>query len=135
MLSNKKQMFMIIGIFALILTLTTVTYSFFNYTRTGAINNLGTGRIYFNSTQGNTLNIILSPNGIKNEILNNENLENGSKIIIKVTDDLGNYEYTINILKDNETLINIICYSVFGIGVGSLVSSIIYVINKKKIYK
>ena len=81
----------------------------------------------------NKLNIILSPNGIKNEILNNENLENGSKIIIKVTDDLGNYEYTINILKDNETLINIICYSVFGIGVGSLVSSIIYVINKKKV--
>jgi len=57
MINNKKQMLMIIGIFALILTLTTVTYGFFNYTKTGAINNLGTGRIYFNSTQGNTLNI------------------------------------------------------------------------------
>ncbi len=57
MIQNKRQMIMIIGIFALILTLTTVTYSFFNYTRTGAINNLGTGKIYFNSTQGNTLNL------------------------------------------------------------------------------
>ncbi len=57
MINNKKQMLMIIGIFALILVLTAGTYAFFNYTRTGAINNLGTGRIYFNSTQGNTLNI------------------------------------------------------------------------------
>ena len=57
MINNKKQMLMIIGIFALILTLTTVTYGFFNYTRTGAINNLGTGRIYFNSTQNGSLNM------------------------------------------------------------------------------
>ena len=41
----------------LMLILVGITYSFFNYTRTGAINNLGTGRIYFNTEQSNTLSV------------------------------------------------------------------------------
>ena len=54
---NKKVMYSIIGIAILLISLVGVTYSFFNYTRTGALNNLGTGRIYFNSTQNGTLNM------------------------------------------------------------------------------
>lgn len=78
----------------------------------------------------NKLNIIINPNVVKYEILNNDNLKNGSKIIIKVTDDINTYEYSIKIIKESNTLINIICYLVFGIGVISLIMSIISV--KKK---
>ena len=56
-IKNKKIMYSIIGIAVLLISVVGVTYSFFNYTRTGALNNLGTGRIYFNSTQNGTLNI------------------------------------------------------------------------------
>ncbi len=57
MIKSKKQMFIVLGAFILVMLLGTVTYAFFNYTRTGAINNLGTGRIYFNSEQNGTLNM------------------------------------------------------------------------------
>ena len=55
MIKSKKQMFTVIGVFLLIMLLGTVTYAFFNYTRTGGVNTFRTGRIYFNSTQNNTL--------------------------------------------------------------------------------
>ena len=51
MIKNKKQMFLIIGSFALVLMLFTTTYAFFNYTRTGVSNVIKVGRIYFNSEQ------------------------------------------------------------------------------------
>ncbi len=35
MIKSKKQMLLVITIFTLILTLGSVTYAFFNYTRTG----------------------------------------------------------------------------------------------------
>ena len=54
---NKKIMFSIIGIAILLIGVVGVTYSFFNYTRTGSQNTFNTGRIYFNSTQNGTLNI------------------------------------------------------------------------------
>ena len=55
--NNKKVMFSIIGIALLLIIVIGVTYSFFNYTRVGALNNLGTGRIYFTSSESGTLNI------------------------------------------------------------------------------
>jgi len=57
MIKTKKQMFTIIGSFLLVMLLTTVTYAFFNYTRTGSNNIIKTGRIYFSSTQNGTLNL------------------------------------------------------------------------------
>ncbi len=57
MIKSKKQMFTIIGIFALVLMLTTVTYAFFNYTRTGTANNIRTGRIFFDAAQGDTVTL------------------------------------------------------------------------------
>ena len=54
---NKRATLSIIGVALLLMALVGVTYSFFNYTRTGALNNLGTGRIYFNSVQNGTLNM------------------------------------------------------------------------------
>ena len=57
MIKNKKQMYLVIGAFALVLLLGTTTYAFFNYTRTGVSNNIRVGRIYFNSNQTNTINL------------------------------------------------------------------------------
>ncbi len=53
-LNGKQKTLAIIGVIILIVGLVGITYAFFNYTRTGAINNLGTGKISFNSTQGDS---------------------------------------------------------------------------------
>ena len=50
MIKNKKQMFIVIGVFTLVMILGTVTYAFFNYTRTGSSNTIKVGDIYFNSS-------------------------------------------------------------------------------------
>ena len=57
MIKTKKQMFTVVGVFALIMMLGTITYAFFNYTRTGSANVIKTGRITFNSTQGTAMNL------------------------------------------------------------------------------
>ena len=57
MVKSKKQMFIIIGVFALVLMLGTVTYAFFNYTRTGSSNTIRVGRIAFNSSQAGSINL------------------------------------------------------------------------------
>ena len=58
MSNNKKKIIIpIIIVIVIILTALGTTIAFFNYTRTGSLNNLGTGRIYFNSTQSGSLNI------------------------------------------------------------------------------
>ena len=51
MIKSKKQSLIVIGVFTLVMLLGTVTYAFFNYTRTGTANIIKTGRIYFNTTQ------------------------------------------------------------------------------------
>jgi hypothetical protein len=50
-------MFSIIGIAILIIGLVGVTFAFFNYTKTGAPNNIRTGRIAFNSEQGDEVTL------------------------------------------------------------------------------
>ena len=72
MIKSKKQMFIVIGAFILVMLLGTVTYAFFNYTRTGSANTIRTGRIAFNSTQGQAINLtnmfpIDVTNGIPND--------------------------------------------------------------------
>ena len=57
MIKTKKQMFIVIGAFLLTILLGTVTYAFFNYTRTGTANTIKTGRIAFNSDQGTAINL------------------------------------------------------------------------------
>ena len=52
MIKTKKQMFTVIGAFIFIMLLGTVTYAFFNYTRTGVANRIQVGRIYFSADQG-----------------------------------------------------------------------------------
>ncbi len=57
MIKTKKQMYLVIGAFALVMLLGGVTYAFFNYTRTGTANTIRVGRISFNTSQSNTLNL------------------------------------------------------------------------------
>ena len=57
MIKDKKQMYIVIGAFALVLLLGGVTYAFFNYTRTGTVNIIKTGKMSFNSEQGTAINL------------------------------------------------------------------------------
>ena len=57
MIKSKKQMFLVIGIFTLVLFASGVTYAFFNYTRTGAGNTIRVGRIAFESSQTGSINL------------------------------------------------------------------------------
>ena len=57
MIKNKKQMFIVITAFALVLLLGTTTYAFFNYTRTGEANTIRVGRISFVSRQQQTITL------------------------------------------------------------------------------
>ena len=53
MIKTKKQMYLVIGAFALVMLLGTVSYAFFNYTRTGAANLISVGRIREEVKNGN----------------------------------------------------------------------------------
>lgn len=57
MIESKKQMFVIIGVFTLILLVTSVTYAFFNYTKTGNANNLRVGQVLFSSSEAGNINL------------------------------------------------------------------------------
>ena len=56
-IKKNQAKLIIIGLFLLVVSFAGLTYAFFNYTRTGAANRLGTGRIYFNTNQGEELTI------------------------------------------------------------------------------
>ncbi len=57
MIKSKKQMFLTIIIFTLVMMLGTISYAFFNYTRTGTNNNVRVGRVNFLSSENNTINL------------------------------------------------------------------------------
>ena len=57
MVKSKKQMFIIIGVFTLVMMLGTITYAFFNYTRTGTANTIKVGRISFVSKNEETISL------------------------------------------------------------------------------
>ena len=46
-----------------------------------------------------SLSIAVHPETVKVDILNNSNLENGSRVTVRVIDDEGTYTYTFNIIK------------------------------------
>ncbi len=57
MIKNKKQSLIVISVFTLVMLLGTVTYAFFNYTRTGSPNNFSVGRIFFKSDNEETITL------------------------------------------------------------------------------
>ncbi len=56
-MDEKHVRLSVIGFAILLIALVGGTYAFFNYTRTGAANTIRTGRIYFNTTQGEELTL------------------------------------------------------------------------------
>ena len=56
-IKQKQTILMIIGIAILLVSITGITFAFFNYTRTGGANIIKTGNIEFNMTQGKTINL------------------------------------------------------------------------------
>ena len=56
-MERRKFMLSIVGIMLIVIALVGVTYAFFNYTRTGPINTISVGRIYFHTNQDSTINL------------------------------------------------------------------------------
>ena len=56
-IKQKQMILMFIGIAILLVSITGITFAFFNYTRTGGANIIKTGNIEFNMTQGKTINL------------------------------------------------------------------------------
>ena len=105
MIKTKKQSFIVIGVFALVLMLGTVTYAFFNYTITGVANNIRTGRISFNTSQSNTLNLTnVFPMSATDA--GNANLDAVSVRIQGDTTYTDGEEYEISIVDVNNTVNN-----------------------------
>ncbi len=103
MIKNKKQMLLVITIFTLLLTLGSVTYAFFNYTRTGAANTLKVGRIAFNSTQNNTISL----ENVFPTSSTNLNSSNSDTVTINITGDTTyseGIEYKVTLEDVNNTI-------------------------------
>ena len=103
MIKSKKQSLIVIGVFTLVLALVTTTYAFFNYTRTGTANTIRTGRISFNTSQSNTLNLTnVFP--MSETDAGNANLDAVSVRIWGDTTYADGEEYEISIVDVNNTI-------------------------------
>ena len=103
MIKSKKQMLLVIALFTLILIVGGVTYSFFNYTRTGAANTLKTGNISFNSTQDNTISLT----NVFPTSSNSLNSTNSDTVTINITGDTTyteGIEYKVTLDQVNNTI-------------------------------
>ena len=84
-IKTKKQMFLVIGAFALVLFWGTVTYAFFSYTREGSNNLAQTGRISFTSQESPRINLS-DAFPISSSNINNDT-DNVGSVTIHVTGD------------------------------------------------
>ena len=107
MIKNKKQMFIIIGVFAVLLMLTTVTYAFFNYTRTGVANTIRVGRISFITRQNGNINLTnVFPISSSEATGENANYDEVEIEIEGDTDYTGGIEYVVTATNVNLTVGN-----------------------------
>ena len=106
MIKSKKQMFLVIGIFALMLFAGGVTYAFFNYTRTGAGNTIRVGRIAFISRQTETISLsnLFPIDPTETGIMDDEEKVGTLEIEIEGdTDYVDGVEYLISVVNSNIT--------------------------------
>ena len=100
MIKSKKQMILVIISFILVVILGTVSYAFYNYTRTSENNNVRVGRVNFSSSQNNTINLT---NVFPTDINNLDNT-NSSTVTISIRGDT-NYsegiEYKVSLVDVN----------------------------------
>ena len=125
MIKTKKQMFIVIGAFLLTVLLGTVTYAFFNYTRTGTANTIRTGRIAFNTTQSSGQNGSINltnvfPVDVSEGVPSNN--PNVGEVTINIT---GDTEYTggIEYIVTAANVTNTIGGKVIPIGVNVIATS------------
>ena len=78
------------------------------------------------------LDIILEPFDINHEILGNKDLQEGSKVTIRIKNDVNPVDYVITIHKHEQKNIGLICYIFFSFSVIIFISSIIYAVKKSK---
>ncbi len=106
MIKSKKQMLLVITIFTLLLTLGSVTYAFFNYTRTGAANVIKTGRISFITRQTETINLtnLFPIDPTETGIMNDETKVGTFEIEVEGdTDYVGGIEYLVSAVNSHLT--------------------------------
>ena len=105
MIKSKKQFILVIISFILVIVLGTLSYAFYNYTRTGTNNNIRVGRINFSSSQNNTINL---SNVFPTDVSHLDNSNSGT-VTINITGDT-NYsegiEYKVTITDVNNTINN-----------------------------
>ena len=105
--SSKKVLLSTIGIAVVIVVLVGVTFAFFNYTRTGSSNVVKVGRIYFNSEQGNSINL---DNVFPIDKANiDTDTDNVGSVTIHVTGDTtysNGIEYLVSAVNVNNTIGN-----------------------------
>ena len=106
MVKSKKQMYIIIGVFTLVMMLGTVTYAFFNYTRTGNSNNIRVGRISFVSKNEETITLsnIFPIDPSESGIMEDTTKVGTYSIEIKGdTDYVDGIEYLVSVVDSNIT--------------------------------
>ena len=101
---QKKNMIVTLLLVLGIVSITIgVTYAFFNYTRTGLANNIGTGRIYFNMAQNGKLQLTnIFP--VKASEVDASSLDSVSVSIVGDTTYQSGEEYLISLVNVNNTI-------------------------------
>ena len=127
MIKTKKQMYLVIGAFALVMLLGGVTYAFFNYTRTGTANTIRVGRIAFNTSQASGQNGAINLSNafpITRTLAATDNT-NAGEVVITITGDTtysGGVEYLVtatdvtNTVNSKTVPISIIATASNGLG-------------------
>ncbi len=109
MIKSKKQMFIVVGTFILVMLLGTVTYAFFNYTRTGTGNAVQVGRMAFISRQTDTISLtnLFPIDPTITGIMDDDTKVGTLEIEIEGdTDYIGGIEYLISSVNSNITTTN-----------------------------
>ena len=120
-MDKKKKSLLILGVFIMVVALTGVSLAFFNYTRTGTANTIQTGRIYFSSSQNNTIRLTnVFPIATKDVSTDTTNV---GTVDITVTGDTmytGGIEYLVSASNVNITT----CYKTIPVSIDVSVDSL-----------
>ena len=101
---NKKIMYSIIGIALLLILVVGVTYSFFNYTRTGDENTITVGRMVFRTSETSTISLtnLFPIDPTETGIMNDDTKVGTVTITIEGDTDYNNgLEYLVSIINAN----------------------------------
>ncbi len=104
-MDNKHVKLSVIGFAILLIGLVSISYAFFNYTRTGEANTIRTGNIYFNATQGQALNIT-NAFPLTSTEAGNANLDTVTLGILGDTTYADGEEFKITLVDVNNTISN-----------------------------